>query len=46
MNPGHAVVWAGENADLITGIEPAGEIVQRITREAEALLAAAASRLR
>lgn len=41
-----AVVWAGENADLITRIEPAGEIVQRIAREAEALLAAAASRLR
>lgn len=41
-----AVVWAGENADLITRIEPAGDIVQRIAREAEALLAGAASRLR
>ena len=43
---GTAVVWAGENADLITRIEPAGDIVQRIAREAEALLATAASRLR
>ncbi len=43
---GTAVVWAGENADLVTRIEPAGEIVQRIAREAEALLAGAASRLR
>jgi len=41
-----AVVWAGENADLIARIEPAGEIVQRIAREAEALLAGAAARLR
>lgn len=43
---GTAVVWAGENADLVTAIEPAGEIVQRIAREAEALLAGAAARLR
>jgi len=40
-----AVVWAGENVDLIARIEPAGDIVQRIAREAETLLASAASRL-
>ncbi|WP_029002017.1 NAD(P)H-dependent flavin oxidoreductase [Azohydromonas australica] len=29
-----AVVWAGEGVDLINGIEPAGDIVQRMATEA------------
>ena len=29
-----AVVWAGEGVDLVNGIEPAGDIVQRLTTEA------------
>ncbi|NML18549.1 NAD(P)H-dependent flavin oxidoreductase [Azohydromonas caseinilytica] len=29
-----AVVWAGEGVDLIDGIEPAGDIVQRLAAEA------------
>jgi nitronate monooxygenase len=33
-----AVVLAGENVDLIHGVEPAGDLVRRIGAEAEALL--------
>jgi nitronate monooxygenase len=35
-----AVVWAGEGVDLIDRIEPAGDIVRRMSREAEARLRA------
>ena len=34
-----AVVWAGEGVDLIRAVEPAGAIVDRLVREAEAALA-------
>jgi nitronate monooxygenase len=34
-----AVVFTGEGIDLIRGVEPAGAIVARLVREAEALLA-------
>lgn len=37
-----AMVWAGEAVDLITGVEPAAALVQRIGAEAEATLRAAA----
>jgi nitronate monooxygenase len=40
-----AAVIAGEAADLVRGIEPAGAIVERIVAEAEALLAGAPDRL-
>lgn len=33
-----AVVWAGEGADLVNSIEPAGEIVARIAADAEQIL--------
>jgi nitronate monooxygenase len=33
-----AMVWAGEAADLITGVEPAADLVRRIGGEAEACL--------
>lgn len=34
-----ALVWAGQGVDAVTGIEPAGEIVSRIAREADEVLA-------
>lgn len=37
------MVWAGEAADLIQSIEPAGEIVERISAEAERRLSAGAA---
>jgi nitronate monooxygenase len=40
-----ALVWAGEGVDLITSVEPAGELVARIGAEAEARLRGAASLL-
>ena len=33
-----AVVWAGEGLDLIDRIEPAADVVRRVSRDAEALL--------
>jgi nitronate monooxygenase len=40
-----ALVWAGEGLDLVTAIEPAGPMVERIAAEAEAMLRSAADRL-
>ncbi|MEZ5849597.1 MAG: nitronate monooxygenase [Hyphomicrobiaceae bacterium] len=40
-DPDHTGVWFGEAAGIIHAIAPAGEIVQRIAAEAEALLAGA-----
>jgi nitronate monooxygenase len=40
-----AVVFAGEGADLINDVPPAGEIVTRLVAEAERALAVAASRI-
>ncbi|TAM78238.1 nitronate monooxygenase [bacterium] len=37
-----AVVWAGENVDLIHDIAPAGEIVHRVVEQAQRAIAAAA----
>jgi nitronate monooxygenase len=36
-----AAVWAGENLDLITAIEPAGDVLARLAAEAETALARA-----
>ena len=41
-----AAVIAGEAVDLIADIPPAAEIVERMAREAEALLAGASNRYR
>ena len=41
-----AAVIAGEAVDLISDIPPAGEIVERITREAETLIGGASNRYR
>ncbi|WP_423459627.1 NAD(P)H-dependent flavin oxidoreductase [Ottowia sp. VDI28] len=38
-----AMVWAGEAIDLIKSVEPAGEIVQRISADAERILSAGAA---
>lgn len=40
-----AVVWAGEGLDLIDRVEPAAEVVQRVSREAQARLRGAAALL-
>ncbi|MGB3070545.1 MAG: nitronate monooxygenase [Ottowia sp.] len=37
------MVWAGEAIDLIKSVEPAGEIVQRISADAERILSAGAA---
>ncbi len=39
-----AALWAGEGADLVTAIEPAAQIVERLVAEASAALATATSR--
>ena len=41
-----AAVIAGEAVDLIGDIPPAGEIVERISREAETLIGGASNRYR
>jgi len=41
-----AMVWAGENVDLINGVEHAGDVVRRINAEAEACLKSAAQCVR
>jgi nitronate monooxygenase len=41
-----AAVIAGEAVDLIGDIPPAGEIVERMTREAATLIAGASNRYR
>lgn len=45
-NPDNTAVWFGEAAGVIRGIEGAGELVERIAGEAEALLGGATARLR
>jgi hypothetical protein len=40
-----ALVWAGEGADLITAIEPAGFLVAQIIEQAEGLLRGASRQL-
>jgi nitronate monooxygenase len=44
-DPDVGLVWAGEGADLITAVEPAGELVSRIAAHAEQLLRGAARQL-
>jgi len=41
-DPGTAPVWAGEGLDLISSLEPAADIVGRISAGAEQVLRAAA----
>jgi nitronate monooxygenase len=41
-DPGTAPVWAGEGLDLISSLEPAADIVGRISADAEQVLRAAA----
>ncbi len=41
-----AMVFAGEGVDLITGVEPAGELVRRMGAEAEGLLRSGAGLVR
>ena len=36
--PDVALVWGGEGIDLITAVEPAGNLVTRIITHAESLL--------
>jgi hypothetical protein len=38
----YAPLWAGESCSVVNDMQPAGEIVRRIVREAEAALAEAA----
>jgi nitronate monooxygenase len=40
-----SLVWAGEGTDLITTVEPAGNLVTRIMAQAEDLLRAATRQL-
>ena len=44
-DPDVGLVWAGEGTDLITAVEPAGELVGQIIAQAEGLLAGAARQL-
>jgi nitronate monooxygenase len=44
-DPDVALVWAGEGTDLITAVEPAGDLVTQIIAQAEGLLRGAARRL-
>jgi nitronate monooxygenase len=44
-DPDVGLVWAGEGTDLITAVEPAGELVAQIAAEAEELLRTAARQL-
>jgi nitronate monooxygenase len=44
-DPDVALVWAGEGTDLITAVEPAGDLVTQIMAQAEGLLRGAARRL-
>ena len=44
-DPDVALVWAGEGTDLITAVEPAGDLVTQIMTQAEGLLRGAARRL-
>jgi nitronate monooxygenase len=37
-NPGVGLVWAGEGTDLITAVEPAGNLVAQIVTQTERLL--------
>jgi len=44
-DPDVGLVWAGEGADLVTGVEPAGNLVTRTMAQAEGLLRAAPRQL-
>jgi len=44
-DPDIGLVWAGEGTDLITAVEPAGELVGRIMAQAEELLRGATRQL-
>jgi nitronate monooxygenase len=44
-DPDVGLVWAGEGTDLITAVEPAGELVSQIAAQAEGLLAGASRQL-
>ena len=44
-DPDVALVWAGEGTDLITAVEPAGNLVAQIMAQAEGLLRGAARQL-
>ena len=44
-DPDVALVWAGEGTDLITAVEPAGNLVTQIMAQAEGLLRGAARQL-
>ena len=44
-DPDVAMVWAGEGTDLITAVEPAGDLVTRIMAQAEGLLRSAPRQL-
>jgi nitronate monooxygenase len=44
-DPDVGLVWAGEGTDLITAVEPAGELVSQIIAQAEGLLAGASRQL-
>ena len=44
-DPDVALVWAGEGTDLITAVEPAGNLVAQIMAQAEGLLRGAPRQL-
>jgi nitronate monooxygenase len=44
-DPDVGLVWAGEGPDLITAVEPAGNLVTRIMAQAEGLMRAAPRQL-
>ena len=44
-DPDVALVWAGEGTDLITAVEPAGNLVTQIMAQAEGLLRGTARQL-
>ena len=44
-DPDTGLVWAGEGTDLITAVEPAGELVGQIITQAEGLLRGASRQL-
>ena len=44
-NPDVGLGWAGEGTDLITAVEPAGELVGQIMAQAEGLLRGASRQL-
>ena len=44
-DPDVALVWAGEGTDLITAVEPTGNLVTRIMAQAEGLLRGAPRQL-